>query len=77
MLLRAPGLEFAAGERSARFHAASVGKMMTATLAFQLAELGRLKLDAPLPSLLPAGDYFGLFVSGGIDRAAESSPCTC
>jgi D-alanyl-D-alanine carboxypeptidase len=70
VLVVAPGLEFAFGERGRRFHAASVGKTMTATLAFQLAENG-LDLDAPLPSLLPATDWRGLFVVDGRDRASE------
>lgn len=47
VLLRTPGFEFAKGEDRA-FHAASVGKMLTATLAFQLAERGALDLDAPV-----------------------------
>lgn len=74
VLLRAPGLEFAAGDRGRPFHAASVGKMMTATLAFRLAERGRLDLRAPLPSLLPATDYAGLFDRGGHDRSGEVTP---
>ncbi|MGA7148391.1 MAG: serine hydrolase domain-containing protein [Microbacterium sp.] len=61
VLVRAPGLEFASGDRARRLHAASVGKMLTATLAFQLAERGDLDLTAPLPSLLPAGEIDGLF----------------
>ena len=61
VLVRAPGLEFPSGDRARRFHAASVGKMLTATLAFQLAESGRLDLAAPLPSLLPASERDGLF----------------
>ncbi len=48
VLVRAPGLEFAWGDRAQRFHAASVGKSMTATRAFQLVERGRLRLDAPV-----------------------------
>lgn len=71
-LVRAPGVEFAAGERERRFHAASVGKMLTATLAFQLAERGRLHLDAPLTSLLPAPEFAGLF--RGKDAAAAVTP---
>ncbi|GAA1465013.1 serine hydrolase domain-containing protein [Microbacterium thalassium] len=71
ILVRAPGLEFAAGDRAQRFHAASVGKMMTATLAFQLAERGALDLDAPLPSLLPSADLSGLFARDGRDAASE------
>ncbi|MGZ8804670.1 MAG: serine hydrolase, partial [Microbacterium sp.] len=53
VLVRAPGFEFAAGDRARRFHAASVGKAMTATRAYQLAEAGRLDLDAPLTGLVP------------------------
>lgn len=71
VLVRAPGVEFASGDRARRFHAASVGKMMTATLAFQLAESGALDLDAPLTRLLPAAEVEGLFVDGGVDAAAS------
>jgi D-alanyl-D-alanine carboxypeptidase len=67
-------VDFASGDRAGRFHAASVGKMMTATLAFQLAESGRLNLDAPLPSLLPEGDFSRLFVHRGQDLAADVTP---
>lgn len=74
VLVTAPGLEFAAGDRDGRFHSASVGKMMTATLAFQLAEFGLLNLDASLRSLLPARDYAGLFVHEGRDLAADVTP---
>lgn len=74
VLVRAPGFEFAAGDRAGRFHAASVGKMMTATLALQLAETGRLDLGSPLASLLPASDFAGLFVHRGQDHAAEVTP---
>lgn len=74
VLVRAPGIEFAWGERARRFHAASVGKMLTATLAFHLAEGGRLDLDAPLPSLLPGSELAGLFVHRGMDAAAAVTP---
>lgn len=73
-LVRAPGVEFASGDRDRRFHTASVGKMMTATLAFQLAERGALDLSAPLPSLLPAGEFDGLFLNEGRDAAASVTP---
>lgn len=72
VLVRAPGIEFAAGDRDRRFHAASVGKMLTATLAFQLADSARLDLDAPLPSLLPRAEFAGLFP--GADAAAAATP---
>ncbi|WP_374313545.1 serine hydrolase domain-containing protein [Microbacterium sp.] len=71
VLAIAPGIEFAAGDRHRRFHAASVGKMLTATLAFQLAERGRLDLDAPVTNLLPASELAGLFVHYGTDAAAD------
>ena len=71
VLVRAPGVDFASGDREQAFHTASVGKMMTATLAFQLAERGDLDLAAPLPALLPAQDLDGLFVRNGRDAAAS------
>ncbi|WP_162564267.1 MULTISPECIES: serine hydrolase domain-containing protein [Microbacterium] len=74
VLVKAPGFEFVSGERSRRFHAASVGKTMTATRAFQLAATGRLDLDAPLTALLPADDWRGLFVRDGHDHAARVTP---
>lgn len=74
VLVRAPGVDFHAGDRPRPFHAASVGKMMTATLAFQLAERGALDLGAPLTSLLPADEVAGLFVHDGRDAAASVTP---
>jgi len=74
VLVRAPGLEFASGDRRRRFHAASVGKAMTATRAYQLAETGRLDLDAPVTGLLPWADLRGLFVRSGLDHAGEVTP---
>ncbi|WP_127476675.1 serine hydrolase domain-containing protein [Microbacterium sulfonylureivorans] len=74
VLVRAPGLEFAAGDRDRRFHAASVGKMMTATLALQLAETGALDLDVPITALLPAGETDRLFAREGRDAAASVTP---
>lgn len=71
VLVSAGGDEFAWGERGRRFHTASVGKIMTATRAFQLHEQGRLALDDPLTRLLPAGELAGLFVVDGVDRARE------
>lgn len=73
ILLRAPGVEFAAGDRDRALHPASVGKIMTATLAMQLAERGVLDLDAPLPRVLPRGDWGGLFVRGGVDLASSAT----
>jgi D-alanyl-D-alanine carboxypeptidase len=72
VLVRAPGLDFSSGDRPRRFHAASVGKMLTATLAFQLAERGRLDVTAPLRSLLPGDEVDGLFADR--DAAASVTP---
>lgn len=74
VLVRAPGVEYASGDRGRRFHAASVGKMLTATLAFQLAESGDLDLDAPLAGLLPESEIAGLFVRRGTDAAPAVTP---
>ncbi|MEU1972784.1 serine hydrolase domain-containing protein [Microbacterium sp. NPDC019599] len=71
ILLRTPDDELAWGERDQPFHAASIGKIMTATLAVQLAERGMLDLDAPLPRVLPGREWAGLFVVDGVERAAS------
>ncbi|MDZ8172597.1 serine hydrolase domain-containing protein [Microbacterium xanthum] len=73
-LVRAPGVEFAHGDRARPFHTASVGKMMTSTLAFQLAERGRLDLDAPVTDLLPKSATAGLFRRAAADAAHEVTP---
>ena len=70
VLVQGRGFEFGSGDRSRRFHAASVGKSMTATRAFQLAEAGALDLDARITDLLPESDWHGLFVRDGRDHAA-------
>lgn len=53
------GLEYRFGD-DRRFHAASIGKTATATLALQLLDAGSLALDAPLSTLLPASELEGL-----------------
>ncbi len=74
VLVRVGEREFAWGDRAGRFHAASVGKLFTATRLLQLVEAGRLDLDAPLPTLLPPGEVRGLFERHGTDRAGEVAP---
>lgn len=74
VLVRAPGLEFASGDRNRRFHAASVGKMLTATLAFQLVERGLLDVTAPLSTLLPRREVDGLFAGAHGDAAGSVTP---
>ncbi|GAA3629541.1 hypothetical protein GCM10022200_10270 [Microbacterium awajiense] len=74
VLVTAPGFEFASGDRARRFHSASVGKLVTAIRAMQLAETGALDLDAPVTELLPGAEWRGLFVVDGRDRAREATP---
>lgn len=66
VLVVAPSLEFASGG-SRPFHAASVGKVMTATLVAMLVEQGRFGFDTPLGKLLPAADVDGLPAAPGVD----------
>jgi D-alanyl-D-alanine carboxypeptidase len=44
---------------------------MTATLILQLGSEGRLRLDAPLTTLVPEADWGGLFVVDGADLAEQ------
>ncbi|MFV2145440.1 MULTISPECIES: serine hydrolase domain-containing protein [Isoptericola] len=53
------------------FHAASVGKVMTATLIAGLVEQGLLSFDSPLGKVLPAADIDGLPGAPGVDVASE------
>jgi len=53
------------------FHAASVGKLFTATLIAQLVEEGLLGWDSHAAELLPHEELQGLFSWEGIDRSAE------
>lgn len=55
------GLEYRGGD-DRPFHTASIGKTVTATLAFQLVDDGILDLDAPLSTLLPAAELDGLLL---------------
>ncbi|MFI2102830.1 serine hydrolase domain-containing protein [Isoptericola sp. NPDC019693] len=66
VLVVAPGLELESGG-SQPFHAASVGKVMTATLVAMLVEQGRFGVGSPLGKLLPASDLDGLPAAPGVD----------
>lgn len=50
-----------------RFHSASVGKLLTATLLFRAMEQGRIRGDDPVRPLLAPGTLDGLFVLDGRD----------
>ena len=52
---------------STPFHVASVGKLMTATLTYQLIDEGVITLDTPIADWLPPSTLEGLFDFKGID----------
>lgn len=64
------GLDHRYGDRSQRFHVASVGKTFTATLVMQLVESGAFALDTPVSALLPRDEFEGLFDTTGTTDAA-------
>lgn len=49
------------------FHVASVGKLFTATIIYQLVEEGKIDLEAPITSSYPSERLDDLFVYEGID----------
>ncbi len=53
------------------FHVASVGKLMTATLIYQLIDTGKLTLDQPVESILPEAMLDKLFVLGEEDYRSQ------
>jgi D-alanyl-D-alanine carboxypeptidase len=53
------------------FHAASVGKLFTATLIARLIEEGRLAWDSRVAELLPPEEIRGLFEWHGTDRSGD------
>jgi D-alanyl-D-alanine carboxypeptidase len=53
------------------FHAASVGKLFTATLIARLIEEGRLAWDSRVAELLPPEELRGLFEWHGADRSGD------
>lgn len=54
-----------------RFHSASVGKLMTATLVFMAIEQGRLSLDTKIKPILEPGMLDRLFVYKGQDYQGD------
>lgn len=64
--VRAPRLDltFDAGPSAEPFHAASVGKIITAALVMQCVEDGSLRLDTPVADVLAADEIAGLFLPG-------------
>lgn len=49
------------------FHVASVGKLFTATILYELTEEGRIDLDAPIINVIGKEKLANLFVYDGVD----------
>jgi D-alanyl-D-alanine carboxypeptidase len=71
VLVQAPGWSFEFGAVERPFHAASAGKLLTATVVAQLVEQGRLGFDSTLGAVLPASDVAGLPAAPGVDVATD------
>lgn len=71
ILVRSPGWTFEFGDQDLPFHAASVGKVMTATLAAMFVERGDLRFDTPLGDALPAAEFADLPAAPGVDLASD------
>lgn len=64
--VRAPGLgiDYRFGNATLPFHAASVGKLVTAALVMQLCEADAVRPDTPVADVVPAAELAGLFLPG-------------
>ncbi|MGO2112106.1 MAG: serine hydrolase domain-containing protein [Pseudoclavibacter sp.] len=71
VVVRSPGWSFDSGLVDRPFHAASAGKLFTATLVAMLAEEGALSLDDPIGRLLPADDIAPLPAAAGVDAGRD------
>ena len=58
------GIDYRWGDATVAFHAASVGKLVTAALVMQLCEGDTLRPGTRLAEVLPAAELDGLFLSG-------------
>lgn len=71
VLVHTPGWSFEHGPIERPFHAASSGKLLTATLVAQLVEAGAFTFTSPLGEVLPPADLAGLPAVSGVDPAAD------
>ncbi|WP_214404749.1 serine hydrolase domain-containing protein [Pseudonocardia lacus] len=71
VLVRSPDWEFEFGDVARPFHAASSGKLLTATLVAMLVERGGFRFDSPIGTLLPGADVAGLPAADGVDVARD------
>lgn len=59
--MRSADHTFTFGDQDTPFHAASIGKLFTGVIVFQLVEGGHLRLDTRVDALLPSDIVTGLF----------------
>lgn len=71
VLVQTPDWSFEHGAIERPFHAASSGKLLTATLVGQLVEQGRLDFQAPIGTVVPGADLAGLPAASGVDPARD------
>ena len=71
VLVQAPGFEFTFGDQEKPYHAASIGKSMTAALVTMLVEEDRFDFTTPIGELLPAADLTGLPAVPGVDTTTD------
>lgn len=70
-MVRTPAWTFEFGDVARPFHAASCGKLITATLIARLVERGRFGYGSPLGGLLPAAEVTGLPAAAEVDVARD------
>lgn len=58
------GIDYRFGPTTLPFHAASVGKLVTAALVMQLCEAGAVRAGTLVAEVLPAAELHGLFLPG-------------
>lgn len=66
VLAPALGIDYRFGDATLPFHAASVGKLVTAALVMQLCEAGLVTPHTPVADVLPADEVAGLFRTGEV-----------
>ncbi|HEY4557078.1 MAG TPA: serine hydrolase domain-containing protein [Enteractinococcus sp.] len=71
VLIETPDTHFEYGGQHTPFHAASVGKVMTAVVIAALVEQDRFEFNTPIGQLLPASDIEGLPTADGVTASTD------
>lgn len=71
VLIETPDARFEYGDQQTPFHAASVGKVMTATVIAALVEQDRFEFNTPIGQLLPASELAGLPTAPGVTAGTD------